>query len=1039
MTRVSMEQLPMLLSDLVWQDSRSVAMVSLLLIVLSLAALIFYAPQWKLIRIRYRIILIGLRLLGLLALAISLLQPVITRQLKTAGKGIVVIAVDHSFSMDVQDRQRKPAQWVALADGMGRLPEGLRSRPVKITAAAEDIRFRFDEVNTAQSELDYATVSGRSTVEAVSRWNLAYSEFRKAISTLAAISDMDLKSKLPVILKNLQKLSETKTDHRPDDKQIAEIRLSIAELISAASEFRVTFDQSLYATNLQVKGVCDELSKLSRLQLVEQAIVHPDSGLLHSLSKSWEIFGYSLGDTVEPVPLQNNGMPVRRLLVNADSNWQDPFASIRAVLDNLPGVPVDAVIYFSDGHLAGENNSVSGKSRAGTVDGSSIQWAGKTPMNRLVNHATGRKVALNVPVIAVAAAAGKTNAPDWSLSHAAIPSSVYVGELFTVRARVRGTGFKPGAAVEVSCEIDPEQFGYEANMEGERPRSLHPVQRADGGVRPPEKRDADQLTGSAANSATQPLSKGTALASNPRPLPRNIQTRKVILKPDLTAEVDFQVEISSAGLHQVSLKLPQLANELSKENNTVQRWVKVIDQKQKVVIIAESAGWDYRQLRNAAAEMAGVEVITQVLDGSPCNLTVDQLRQQDCIVLFDVAASALDASQWSAIDSVATRKGGLIVLIAGNEHLPGEYTNAPMRDWLPYWTDSATALAAGAVLSKTSTPTSMASTDDARSIFWRTWKGQHPAYRLMPSNLLQNNLHLVSAGNTQFQSNEQRAWDSLSGVFRYLSIPTLKPNVKAIVIEKESQEAVITEMPLGNGRVIFLGTDELWRLRLRNMNNNARSMSRSGASDGMIGVEIGDGVADVIWHRLLNGFIDPPYAIRNKGISLDIVNSGLAPGEPVEVRCKLTDVKTLWPVDAQSVSVLLTKNGQVIRKQTLPADSGNPGRYVGSLMGLEPGQYEIEASAEGYSVQYPLHVVRHYNIEMDDSSGNISTLADIAQASGGRVISLEQVREIPSILAGMNQESRTVVFKLWDSAYLLVFVVSCFVFEWALRKRLGLA
>ena len=37
------------------------------------------------------------------------------------------------------------------------------------------------------------------------------------------------------------------------------------------------------------------------------------------------------------------------------------------------------------------------------------------------------------------------------------------------------------------------------------------------------------------------------------------------------------------------------------------------------------------------------------------------------------------------------------------------------------------------------------------------------------------------------------------------------------------------------------------------------------------------------------------------------------------------------------------------------------------------------------------------------------------------------------------RQPRTAEIDLWDSAYLFLFVISCFVAEWALRKRLGLA
>ena len=142
---------------------------------------------------------------------------------------------------------------------------------------------------------------------------------------------------------------------------------------------------------------------------------------------------------------------------------------------------------------------------------------------------------------------------------------------------------------------------------------------------------------------------------------------------------------------------------------------------------------------------------------------------------------------------------------------------------------------------------------------------------------------------------------------------------------------------------------------------------------------------------------------------------------------------------AASAEIRVLREGVTIRSQAIPADPNSPTKWVGTLLGLPAGEYVLEARAADHTLQYPLHVGRQYDTELEDPSGDRAALERIAKASNGKVLSLEQLRELPSLLATVAREPRRVTLALWDSAYLFVFVVACFAAEWALRKRFGLA
>src|SRR5947209_1689967 len=130
---------PSSLAALVWQSPGVLPLVALLLVAVWLGAGVLYLPQARRLRWRWRVVLLGLRMAALTALAVSLLQPAITRPPTARERGAIVVMVDHSHSMGVRDRARRgPGQMaplVALADGLGMLPPGVRSRGDELLAA----------------------------------------------------------------------------------------------------------------------------------------------------------------------------------------------------------------------------------------------------------------------------------------------------------------------------------------------------------------------------------------------------------------------------------------------------------------------------------------------------------------------------------------------------------------------------------------------------------------------------------------------------------------------------------------------------------------------------------------------------------------------------------------------------------------------------------------------------------------------------------------------------------------------------------------
>ena len=132
----------------------------------------------------------------------------------------------------------------------------------------------------------------------------------------------------------------------------------------------------------------------------------------------------------------------------------------------------------------------------------------------------------------------------------------------------------------------------------------------------------------------------------------------------------------------------------------------------------------------------------------------------------------------------------------------------------------------------------------------------------------------------------------------------------------------------------------------------------------------------------------------------------------------------------------------LIRTLPLQPAGRGAGRYVSFLGGLPPGEYQLRLicpSGEA-PLELPLRVESSPQREMADVSGDNQFLQNLADASGGRYLKLEQAGQIPDLLREARQRRpRLFEWRLWDSGSLFLFVLGCLTAEWALRKRWGLA
>ena len=935
-----------------------------------------YPPQVRELRGFWRWGLPGLRVMALGALAVSVAKPSVLRPKTVDERPAVVVLVDRSRSMAVVDNARTPGQLVALADGLGRLPPGARrGEGAALAAEVARVTALADAAARARGDWEYARVSGRGVEAARRRAEDAAAAVTAAAAALAGkasrVSDEELRQRLAALGASPEAPTAAGGDDAALRARLADLRSKLADAQAAAERAQGAADELLYRSNEDVRRACDALAGRSRFQLVEEALLRPEAGLVRAVGRQAGLVGYAVADGLSPIRLNAGAEAGAAKAAEMDAHGNEGVggnegARRNAGINGSAGAVGRAGAGGSTGGGAGAEATLGAEpdGRVSDIAGAvreALGLAAGRDVAAVVVLTDGRQTggggavtaglsAAGVPVFPVAVAPPGA-VKDVSFGNVSLPASAFVGETITVRAELRPVGVKEFATELRAKAGDVEVAKPVAGREGK------------------------------------------------------------------AGAAEFAVKLERAGTQQVTLVSKAVDGEATAENNEVKRWVKVLSQKVRVGAYAGSPGWDFQYVRNALSRTGWVDLDARVLrpaEGARLPLSPAQLLELDVLLLFDVSPASLEMSQWDAIYRQIAERGGSVILVAGESHLPGEYGQQLVTaNLLPYPPEQP--------------PT------------WRMWPGERPLFRFAPhpeaegKGFLRLDLEAgddARAGGTMASGRRLERWQALPGLYRFLPIGRLKPTASPLLIEVASGAPVLTEMRVGAGRSFLLGANETWRWRFK-----------SGERD-----------HDRFWLQLVRYAAGEPYAVRTERLALDLDKVALEQGESVRVRVRMLQ-PALGANTGGRLHTEVTRDDRVVQSVPLFAAAVPASGQLETRVGpLPEGDYEVRvvegplangdaaADRSQQSPSLPLHVGRSYETELADVSGDYSVLRRLAEASGGEFFTLDQVNRLPDRLRVVaDRRPRYIEQRLWDSPYLFVFVVACLATEWAARKRLGLA
>lgn len=481
---------------------------------------------------------------------------------------------------------------------------------------------------------------------------------------------------------------------------------------------------------------------------------------------------------------------------------------------------------------------------------------------------------------------------------------------------------------------------------------------------------------------------------------REVATKRVELKTEpRLVDVTFEVPEGLGGLLDLEVVAPEQPGETTVINNRAVQPVRVLDQKIKVLYVEGRPRWEFRYLSTVLNRDRRLDVKYLLSEGdkelpavNPQYLarfpqSTEEAFAFDLVILGDVHPWFFSRQQLETLREMVQERGSSLLLLAGARYAPAAFGNTPVAELLPV------KVAEGAL------PVAAA---------------EFPA--------------ITEVGRRSFamlgvdDADNERIWSLLRPIDRVPRLEGVKSG--AVVIAELPAAAGRTEpYPLvawhrsGTGKVMYLGTDELWRLRFKT----------------------GDRYHAAFWNKSIQFLALSRLLGGNKRINLEADLVQLRPGQRTNVRAYVLD-DGFQPVKSGEYRVTVEQEGAAPQEVVLVPVPATPGLFQGPITLPREGRFKVLPPAVDREAATALElVVAAANREQAEPAAQPGRLRQMADLSGGQFLTAADWPALGGLLEGRPQtmiESRDL--DLWDHWLPYAAFVACAGAEWFLRRRSSL-
>jgi uncharacterized membrane protein len=360
------------------------------------------------------------------------------------------------------------------------------------------------------------------------------------------------------------------------------------------------------------------------------------------------------------------------------------------------------------------------------------------------------------------------------------------------------------------------------------------------------------------------------------------------------------------------------------------------------------------------------------------------------IILDDIEADFFTLEQQELIERFVSRRGGTVIMLGGQESFqPGNWDNTPIGRLLPVYLEE---LGRGG-------PSLEASFNLTREGWLAPWM------RLRASK--EEEITRLAYMPAFFSMNQIRA---------------IKPGASVLATVSDSEErtlpALITQR-YGEGKAAAVTVADLWRWGMKDPEQQ--------------------GELAKTWRQLLRWSVtEVPSRVE---LTKEEVDAGGLPLTKLSVRVR---DETFAPQDDANVVLTITgESGETTQLNGEPSLE-EPGLFTAEYASETSPGYRIEATVvDGDGVEVgTAEAARTFNpdaLELARIGPDRKRLEQIAAATGGKVLGLEEIGDLPALLKKLELPVSEVRQRpLWHTPWLFLLALAFVLGEWILRRKQGI-
>lgn len=431
--------------------------------------------------------------------------------------------------------------------------------------------------------------------------------------------------------------------------------------------------------------------------------------------------------------------------------------------------------------------------------------------------------------------------------------------------------------------------------------------------------------------------------------------------------------------------------------------VRVVDRKVKVLVVDSSPRWDFKFLQRALMRDRRVEARFYLSDADPRAMrsglpfisgfpdSRQELFAYDLLVIGDLPAGALTREQQKFVQDFVVEGGG-VVHIAGRTAGPASFVGTPLADILPVEFQPQRFAIDGV------------SPDPYRP-------EATPAGVRSP---------LLSLADDPVEN--LKVWRDLPEMYWHYPVTKLKPAAEVLLVHPRAKTPDGKPMPLlvshyyGKGYVLYCGFDETWRWRFNE--------------------------ADAFFGRFWSQSVYIAGVPRTLGtkltqLSLDTADPVLGKTGQVFARLFSSDLR---PLTADRIEARLERldanagDADRVKSVDLKAVPGQPGEYVAALNFNSLGRFALKVDTGTDPAQLEYRVTLPPDHELAPGGMAEEELRSLAESSGGAFYREEDLHTLAKAVRPKSAPfARRDEILLWNK-WMLFLVVGLLSLEWFLRK-----